>query len=127
MATRDKPATPREAYKAIIDEFVKDSSASVTDRLVRESGIYSKAQGYDDLNELVQSLTTLQRDVLARMLREERIGAVASALAELEWWISCRDVSITYRGQPMPHELTENGLHGDFLGRCDGWEWLDKE
>jgi hypothetical protein len=124
MPQNTEPSSPRDAYKAIIDQFVEESYG-MSERLVRESGIYSKVDGWADANELVRSMKAEQRSVLARMLHEERVSAIAGALSILTWWITCRDVAISFRGEPMPFELTEEGLHGDFVGRCNGWQWLD--
>ena|ERR1700676_714834 len=126
MPPNTKPSTPREAYKAIIDQLVEEARVGVSQQLVRESGIYSKAKGYTEANELVRSMTTEQRRVLSDVLLDQRLSAIAGALSILTWWISCHGVALTYRGEPMPMELTEEGLHGDFIGRCNGWEWLDQ-
>lgn len=43
------------------------------------------------------------------------------------WWITARDVGLTFRGEPMPVELSGMGLLGDYVGRRDGWEWPSSE
>jgi hypothetical protein len=126
MKSNDEPSNAREAYKAIIDQFVSKDATGLAERLIRESGIYGKADCHNEFNQFVSLLTQEQREVLARLLHEERIDAIASVLSTLTWWISCCEVAITYRGERMPMELTEEGLYGDFLARCDGWQWLDK-
>ncbi len=125
MSPNREPTSPREAYKAIIDQLVMETSHGVAERLVRESGIFSKTYNQGEANQLVQSLTAEQRRVMGGMLHEERISAIAGALAVLTWWIDCRDVVLTFQGERMPMELTEEGLHGDYLARSNGWEWLD--
>lgn len=123
MSTSPRPTTPIDAYKAIIDHLVNETTNSVTVRLVRESGNYSNAVGSEKFNAFVASLTQEQRELLATMLREARIGAIHDGLAELTWWLLCREVGLTFRGEPMPFELSGMGLHGDYIGRLDGWEW----
>jgi len=44
-------------------------------------------------------------------------------LAVLTWWTNCQDVALTFRGEAMPVEQSGMGLHGDYIGRLDGWEW----
>jgi hypothetical protein len=123
MPVNFEPSTPLEAYKAIIDQLVDEVTPGISERLVREDGIYSKALDQAAANEFVRSLTVDQRKILAQMLHEERAGAIAGVLSRLTWWLCCRDVGLSFKGQPMPLELSGEGLHGDYIGRCDGWEW----
>lgn len=69
------------------------------------------------------SLSPSQRSILAGMLSQERRGAMHDVFAELSWWISCRDVALTYRAEVMPVDQSGMGLHGDYIGRLDDWEW----
>src|SRR5262249_46186832 len=118
--------TPVEAYKAIIDQLVEDTSG-IAEKLLREEGIWSRAPGAKVENAFVKSLTDEQRDLLAKMVRDERVSAIGTALSNLTWWLLCRDVGLTYRGEPMPFELSGMGLHGDYIGRLDDWEWPDEK
>lgn len=117
---------PVEVYKQIIDQLVEDSP-SLGARLVAEEGIYSKAPALHHTNELVGALTPEQRTVLAEMLTHERESAIHDVLATLTWWIDCRDVALTYQGKPMPVQLSGEGLHGDYVGRRNSWEWPTDE
>jgi hypothetical protein len=127
MPSRPKPSSPVDAYKQIIDQLVRRSTSGVHERLVRESGIYLKSPVATCENELVASLSNQQREVLATMLRQERVSAIHDVLAELTWWLLCREVGLTFRGEPMPFELSGMGMHGDFVGRLDNWEWPAEE
>ena len=115
--------TPAATYKAIIDQLVKDTRLRGSADSVRESGIYSNAPSHQEFNGFISSLPVHQRELLSRMLREERDGAIHDVLADLTWWIDCRDVGWTVRGEPMPLDQSGMGLHGDFIGRRDGWDW----
>jgi hypothetical protein len=126
MPPNFEPSKPVEAYKAIIDQLVEDTSG-VTEKLLREEGIWSRAPGAKVENAFVKSLTAEQRNLLADMIRDERISAIGMVLANLTWWLLCRDVGLTFRGKPMPFELSGMGLHGDYIGRLDDWEWPDQE
>ena len=121
------PTTPIDVYKAIIDQLVEETSNGVSERLLRESGIYSNAPGEMAENEFAASLSPRQRELLAGMLRKERVGAIHDALAALTWWLSCREVGLTFRGKAVPFELSGMGLHGDYIGRLGGWEWPPEE
>lgn len=59
------------------------------------------------------------------MLQEERDGAIHDVLAGLTWWIDCQEVGFTFRGESMPVDLSGMGLHGDYIGRREGWDWPD--
>jgi hypothetical protein len=113
---------PVEVYKQIIDQLV-ERSPSLGARLVTEEGIYSKAPAFSHTNDLVRALTPEQRAVLAEMLTHERESAIHDVLAALTWWIDCRSVRLTFPGEPMPVQLSGMGLHGDYVGRKDNWEW----
>lgn len=122
MTGERQPSRPVDAYKEIIDQLVTETSHSVSEKLVSQQGIFSKAPDYQKLNALVQSLSIEQRQMLAQMLHAERVGAIHDVLAVLSWWISAREVGLTFRGQPMPVGF-EGGLHLDYVGRLDDWEW----
>jgi hypothetical protein len=123
MAAKSEPTTPIAAYKAIIDQLVKETTFGVHERLLRETGKYSTAPADAKANEFVASLNHHQRELFATVLRQERVGAIHDVLAVLTWWLLCREVGLTFRGAPMPFELSGMGLHGDYIGRLDGWEW----
>jgi len=127
MSAAKEPSTPLEIYKAIIDDLVERSSCSVSANLVELSGMLWKGDGPDEPEakaafEWVRSLTQDQRRLLAWLLRYERSSNFHDVLAQLEWWITCRDVALTFRHEPLPVNFAE-GMHCDFVGRCTGWEW----
>lgn len=123
MPVNFEPSTPLEAYKAVIDQLVEEVTPGISECLVRDEGIYSMAPHDAAENELVRSLAVGQRMILVQMLHEERVGAIADVLSRLTWWLCCRAVGLTFKGQPMPLELSGEGLHGGYLGRSNGWEW----
>jgi hypothetical protein len=117
------PTEPIDVYKAIIDQLVDETRRFGASSHVAEDGFFSKAPAHREFNDFILSLSQSQREVLSRMLQAERDGAIHDVLAVLSWWITCRDVSFTVGGEPMPVELSGMGLHGDFIGRRDGWDW----
>jgi hypothetical protein len=114
---------PVEAYKAIIDQLVMETSRSVTQRLVTEQGSFPETSDNAVFNPLVRSLTPEQRGLLGDMLLHERWSAIHDVLAVLTWWMSSEGLAFTLEGEPMPVDLSGMGLHGDFVGRRQGWEW----
>ena len=121
----DLPDTtrPLDVYKHIMDTLVQETLVSPASAHVVESGHYSKAPDHRRFNDFIQSLSSAQRQSLAELLQEERDATIHDVLAVLSVWIDCHDVGLTYRGEEMPVDLSGMGLHGDYAGRRDGWEW----
>ena len=119
----NEPTTPIDAYKAIIDQLVDEIRSYGSAAQVAERSFFSKAPAHARFNEFIQKLAPEHRALLSEMLQEERDGAIHDVLAALSWWITARHVGLTFRGEPMPTELSGMGLHGDYVGRRDGWEW----
>ncbi|HEX8916032.1 MAG TPA: DUF6547 family protein [Humisphaera sp.] len=126
MPQNPQPSPARRAYKAFIDALVEDTRQNLCDRLVCDDGLYRDADGYDDANALVASMSDEQRRVLAGILLDQRMSAVGSALALLDWKLG-DDIVVLHRGHPVPFDQCEGGPHGDYLARCGGWQWLDQE
>src|SRR6476620_1765295 len=119
----NKPTTPTDTYKAIIDQLVDEVRVFGSAAHVAERSFFSKAPEHARFNEFLQKLSPEHRALIAEMLQEERDGAIHDVLAALTWWITTRDVGLTFHGEPMPVELSGMGLHGDYVGRRDGWKW----
>lgn len=116
-----EPATPADAYKAIIDELVTGTRLGGSgSRLARGGQLRGGERRY---KPLIDRLSESERDLLVRMLRDERNETIHDVLALLTWWIDCGGVEWSFRGQPMPVDQSGTGLHGDYVGRCNGWEW----
>jgi hypothetical protein len=123
----DEPTTPISVYKAIIDQLVDEVRVSGSAEHVAERSFFSMAPAHARFNEFIRNLSPEDRALLSEMLQEERDDAIHDVLAALSWWISARDVGLTFRGEPMPVELSGMGLHGDYVGRRDGWDWPSSE
>ena len=113
---------PSDVYKDIIDLLVSETSESVSANLVLK-GTYSKSSAAEPANEFVQSLSSEQRALLSDILRRERRSAIHDLLAVLSWYIDCHDVALTFRGEQMPVDLWDMGLHGDYISRLEGDGW----
>ena len=114
--------SPEATYRQIIDSLV-DRSESVSETLLQNEQIYSRALDHEEINAFTRSLTTEQRQLVAKICRAERVGGIHDVLADLTWWIGCRDVALTVDGVPMPVDQSGMGLHGDFIWRLDDWQW----
>ena len=118
-----QPNTPIDVYKAIIDQLVRQTRTHGPSARVADTSLYPNAFAQEEYNEFVCSLSEEQRNLLSRMLQDARDGAIHDVLAELTWWIDCHDVGLTYKGKRMPVQLSGMGLHGDYIGRLDDWNW----
>ena len=115
-------------YQQIIDQLVVET---------RESSVYSKRASENApfpveseqfaFNDLLSSLTNQQRELLSRTLLEERNSAIHDVLAVLSWWMECRGVGLSLNDKPMQAALSGMGMHGDYMGRVNGWAWPENE
>jgi hypothetical protein len=121
------PVRPVDAYKAIIDELVNETSIGVGERLVVTESRFPQFPDDEACNAFVNSLSLEQRKNLAKLLHSERTSAIHDVLAVFSWWLQTRGLGFTYHGEPMPTELSDMGLHGDYIGRQQGWEWPTDE
>ena len=123
MSDDRQPSRPIEAYKQIIDQLVTETSHGVREKAVVREIAFPDLSDDRVFNPFVKSLSTGQRQMLAQMLHAERVAAIHDALAVLTWWVLAREVGLTFRGEPMPVDISGAGLHGDYIGRLDDWQW----
>jgi len=123
MSDDRQPSRPIDAYKQIIDQLVTETSHGVREKAVVRKNAFPDLSDDRVFNPFIKSLSTGQREMLAQMLHAERVAAIHDALAVLTWWVLARGVGLTFRGEPMPVELSGAGLHGDYIGRLDDWQW----
>lgn len=128
MAKRSPvPSKTAIAYRSLIDAAVEQArDATLSERVVKKR-MYSKAPAHRRFNALIQALSAEQRQLLADLLREERQGTIHDLFAHWTWWIECQGLGFTLNKKPMPVDMSGMGLHGDFIGRLDDWEWPDDE
>src|SRR6266446_1253502 len=67
---------PIDAYKALIDQLVNETSHSVTAKTVVERGTFLETSAYAVFNDLIGPLGPERRRLLSQMLDEERVGAI---------------------------------------------------
>lgn len=118
------PSLPIEVYKKIIDDLVSQTP-SVSGNLIIDEGIYSRGQNEfaKKMNEFVRGLSADERIALVSMLTDERCSAIGDVLSMLTWLITCHGLSLSIHDEPMPVDLSGMGLHGDYIGRMEGWNW----
>lgn len=115
-----------DAYKTLIDQAVEQARGHGRSERISKDCIFSKAPAHRRFNEFIGSLTAEQRVLLADMLQEERRGTIHDLFARLTEWIDLDGLGFTLHEQPMPVDFSGMGLHGDFVGRLDDWEWPEE-
>jgi hypothetical protein len=119
-----KDSAALSTYRSIIDQLASETRLySALAKRSAENSLFPVENKQLAFDKLLSSLTAEQRALLSETLLEERCGAIHDTLAVLSWWIDCRNVGLTVNGEPMPIDLSGMGLHGDYVGRIDGWEW----
>src|SRR5262249_7349735 len=118
---------PIDVYKEIIDQLVNETTQSVSQKLVTERGFFLETSAHAVFNELVRSLTPEKRTLLVTLSLAARRSPAQDSLALWTCWILGGGLAFTFEGGPMPVELSGQGLHGDFIGRLQGWDWPDQQ
>jgi len=119
-----EPKIVQDAYKSFIDDLVSNAKEMGSgSRLASQGNLILESKDDEKaFKKLFSQLSPSQRDLLIRVLQEERHGAFHDLLAALTWQIDCNGFALTFQGEPM--QYYEGGLHCDFVGRASGdWEW----
>ncbi len=124
LSSSVRPATTHMAYSEFIDQLVAETrlQSVLADRLSRGSA-FRHPGGDSKFNRLLESLSAEQRHLVAEVLMEERHSAIHDVLAVMSWWSSSRGLSFMAEGKELETGLSGMGMHGDYVGRCDGWQW----
>lgn len=99
-----------EYYKDFIDGLVE-----------RKDGVESQWV-LNDRYAALASLTPGQKEFVAQLLQEARIGGIHDTLAYMNEMMDLDGLALSRNGIPMPHDEFAS-LHYDFMARCDGAEW----
>lgn len=115
-----------QIYQELIDEFAKKSQECVASNWA----LHGEAKGTDEhirkLNKLFKKLSEDERQTLAQYALEAYTDGIYDTLCEIEWYVDCRDMTITVEGEQLPTQKFE-GIGNDFIGRRDGdWDWPEE-
>ena len=116
--------TTQDAYRSFIDDLVSNAKEmGGGQRLAKQGNLILESKDDEKaFKKIFSQLSPSQRDLLVRILQQERLSAFHDLLAALTWQIDCHGFALTFRGTPM--QPIEGGLHNDFIGRVSGeWEW----
>lgn len=116
---------PINEHKAIIEEFVR-RTPSISSRLVRQEGIYSKATHKKRLNALVEKLNPEDRELLAQMLEDERLGALHDSLVILND-ASLKGLQLMKAGEIIPPEPYGYTMFQEYMTVLEDGDWSSLE
>jgi hypothetical protein len=112
------------AYDELIAGMVSVARSCVLAERIRRWG-HAERPNWQDLplppdeearKNLLLGMTPDQRELVARLLETERVGAVHDILADLEWRMTSDGLRMSCDGRDLGAEVRES-LHGDFIGR----------
>ena len=109
-----------EYYKKFIDELVKQKSGVDGKRILGKG--YPNTEENQPYNELLQSLTFEQKEVLAKLVQKARLSGIHDTLAYMNEMMDCDGMVLIQNGEVFPYNEFES-MHYDFICRCEGDEW----
>lgn len=109
-----------EYYKNFIDGLVKRKNG-VFSKWIMENG-YPNVEENRKYNELLESLSSAQKEVLAKLVQEARLGGMHDTLAYMNEMMDCDGLVLSQNGEVFPYDVFES-MHFDFICRCEGDEW----
>lgn len=109
-----------EYYKNFIDGLVKRKNG-VLSKWIMEKG-YPNVEENRKYNELLESLSSAQKEVLAKLVQEARLGGMHDTLAYMNEMMDCDGLVLSQNGEVFPYDVFES-MHFDFICRCEGDEW----
>lgn len=109
-----------EYYKNFIDGLVEQKNGVDGKRILGKG--YPNNEENQPYNELLASLTTEQKEVLAKLVQKARLGGIHDTLAYINEMMDCDGLVLSKNGEPFPYDEFES-MHYDFICRCEGDEW----
>lgn len=111
-----------ELYKAFIDGLVERKNGVEAKRIMGKG--YPQNEDNKAINELLGVLTSEQKEVLAKMVQDARIGGIHDTLAYIDEMMDCDELVLSQEGENYPYDHFES-MHYDFICRCEGDEWTE--
>jgi len=133
---KTEPNLSREnaAYKWFIEELYRIAKSSVSANRIRKSGHPERINDADlpletdeaRRKEFFLRQKSEDREMLARLLEEERIGAIHDVASFLEGHLSCDEMKVTFGDQDIPASPYWS-MHHDLIGLVHGEAWEDEQ
>lgn len=109
-----------ELYKAFIDGLVERKD-SITASWVKGDG-FPKTEDFKEKNEFLAALTPEQKDIIAKMLQQEHITGIYTALDYINDMMDMDGLEFYQDGEFYSNDYFES-LNDDFINRCYGDKW----
>jgi hypothetical protein len=121
------------AYKRFVDELVDISKFAVSASRIRDHGhperTNNDAMPYDQSElekiSLFSTFSSKQKEVVAKMLLEERHSAVHDVASFLEGLLSSDGMRISWNGEDVPSSPYAS-MHYDYVCQREGDAWPDE-
>ena len=107
-------------YKSFIDGLVARKNGGDAKRILGKG--YPNNKENQAYNELLASLTTEQKEVLAMLVQKARLDGIHDTLAYMNELMDCDGLVLSKNGESFPYDEFES-MHYDFICRCEGDEW----
>ena len=111
-----------DQYKALLDALVATSPAP--DAIWVRNGSYPDIPDNQDINALLASLTVAQRDIVARMMQEAKVGGIHDAVVAL---LDDGGYRLSRDGVELPYQPFGTESHFDYIARLNGQEWPEAD
>ena len=109
-----------EFYKKFIDGLV-ERKEGVDRKWILDKG-YPNNEENQPYNELLAYLSTEQKEVLANLVQNARLGGIHDTLAYMNEMMDCDGLVMSQDGENYVYDEFES-MHYDFICRCEGDEW----
>ena len=110
-----------EEYKSFIDALVGIKSSAAAQWVTGKG--FPDVPGNEQINQLLSSLTSQQKEILASMLQGAKEAGIHDTLAYLNEQMSFGNIVIIKNGVSLPVEPFDTELHFDWVARSEGDEW----
>lgn len=108
-----------ELYKSFVDGLV-ERKESITARRILSEGLPNTADNAQD-NQILSTMSQEQRELLAKLLTQERISGMHDTLSYINELIDLEDLKLIQDGEALDNNNFES-LHYDFISRLEGDE-----
>ena len=109
-----------EYYKKFIDGLVTQKNGIDEKRILGKG--YPNTKENQPYNELLDSLTSKQKEVLAKLVQKVRLSGIHDTLAYMNEMMDCDGLVLSQNGEKFPYDEFES-MHYDFICRCEGDKW----
>ena len=96
------------------------------DGLVERKNCVDSRWILNDYYTTLSSLTPTQKEFVAQLVQEARMGGIHDTLAYMNEMMDLDNLVLSKNGIALPHNEFAS-LHYDFVARCDGQEWPESQ